>query len=62
MALTLTINEGFKEDVFFSGRYERFLTRAYWNEERERRLEVVKLLTALSYCVDGSFIWSAFQH
>ena len=22
-----------------------------WNEERDRRLEVVKLLTALSYCV-----------
>ena len=25
------------------------------NEERDRRLEVVKLLTALSYCVGGSF-------
>ena len=30
------------------------------NEERDRRLEVVKLLTTLSYCVDGSFI-SVFQ-
>ena len=38
------------------------ITRAYGNEERDRRLEVVKLLTALSYCVGGSFICSVFQH
>ena len=27
------------------------------NEERDRRLQVVKLLTALSYCVDSSFMF-----
>ena len=31
------------------------------NEKRDKRLEVVKLLTALSYCVDGSFILSVFS-
>ena len=32
------------------------------NEERDRRLQVVKLLTALSYRVGGSLICSVFQH
>ena len=33
------------------------------NEERDRRLEVGKLLTALSYCVvGGSFTFAVFQH
>ena len=31
------------------------------NEERDRRLQVVKLLTALSYCVGGSLACSVFQ-
>lgn len=36
-----------------------FILREYWkggNEERHRRLEVVTLLTALCYCVGGSYI------
>ena len=37
-------------------------TRNYGNEERDRRLQVVKLLTALNYCVGGSYILSVFQH
>ena len=36
--------------------------RANINEERDRRLELVKLLDALIYCVGGSFICSVFQH
>ena len=32
------------------------------NEERNGRLEVVKLLTVLSYCVGGAFISSVLQH
>ena len=30
------------------------------NEERDRRLQVVKLLTALSYCVGGSSLFAVF--
>ena len=32
----------------------RAITRAYGNEERDRRVEVVKLLTASSYCVGAT--------
>ena len=39
-----------------------FYYRAYGNEERDKRLEVVKLLTAFSYCVGGCFICSVFQY
>ena len=31
--------------------FENMLVKKCENEERDRRLEVVKLLTALSYCV-----------
>ena len=38
-------------------------TRTWGNEERDRRLEVVKLHTALSYrVVGGSFIFAVFHH
>ena len=30
------------------------------NEERDRRLQVVKLLTALNYCVGGSSLFAVF--
>ena len=39
------------------------ITKSYWKEERDRRLEVVKLLTTLSYCVaGGSFIFAVLEH
>ena len=37
--------------------FENMPVKKCENEERDRRLEVVKLLTALSYCVSGSFIF-----
>ena len=64
MSFTEPVAKEFKGGTvfFFLESYERFLIRGYGNKEHNRRLEVVKLLTAVSYCVGDSFICSSFQH
>ena len=53
-------------DSFFMDTLLTFcFCQRYWkggNEERDRRLQAVKLLTALSYCVGSSFYFFVFQH
>ena len=50
-----------RKNQFRASRFVRLIKKC-GNEERDRRLEVVKLLTELSYGVSGSFIFSVFQH
>ena len=57
-----TANFSLRLTSFSTVQFEKKTYEKGRNEERDRRLQVVKLLTALSYRVGGSLICSVFQH